>query len=221
MNKIIFTVFITFLSVSAMAGFQPGLTRVIYDESKGETSIPVNAVKDNSYYLVQSWVEDVNHQRANFMLSPPIFKLAPNTQNTIRIKYIGEPLANDRETLFFLNIKAIPSKDSAIKNQITIASKSVLKLMYRPKSLDYKSAIQAKSSLDFSWQEGKLRIKNPTAYYVNFGRFFAGTTELKGLSYVAPFSEVVKEIEHNPVSVRYNVIDDFGGVTDFITVNNI
>lgn len=218
--KKLLTVFF-FLSFPVVAGFQPGLTRVIYDEKKAEASIPVSAVKDSTYYLVQTWVEDINHKRADFVLSPPIFKLPPNTQNTIRIKYVGEPLPQDRETLFFLSIKAIPSKDASVQNQITIASKSVLKLIYRPKSLDYKNGILAKKELSFSWANGQLTVKNPTAYYINFGRFFAGNSELKDFGYVKPFSEAVKDVKVKPTSIRYNVIDDFGGVTDFINVNNI
>lgn len=214
MNKSLFLCLFVFFSYNAMAGFRPGLTRVVYDESKNEASIPVAAVGDDTYYLVQAWVDDHNHKRADFIVTPPIFKLSPETQNNIRMRYIGSDLEKDRESMFWLNIKAIPSKDASIGSQITIASKSVMKLIYRPSSLNYKDAIKAKESLSFSISGNNLIIKNPTPYYINFGRFFINSIEVKDIGYAEPFGEFRKTVGAVPNHIKYSVIDDFGGVSE-------
>lgn len=214
MKKSLFFCFIMVFSYNAIAGFRPGLTRVIYDESKNEASIPVAAVGDDTYYLVQAWVDDYNKNRADFIVTPPIFKLPPESQNNISMRYVGSDLEKDRESMFWLNIKAIPSKDASIGSQITVASKSVMKLIYRPKSLNYKDAIKAKDSLVFSISGNNLIIKNPTPYYINFGRFFINSVEIKDIGYAEPFGQVSKTVGTVPNTIKYSVIDDFGGVSD-------
>lgn len=51
--------------------------------------------------------------------------------------YTGEPLPADRESLFWMNVKAIPSLDEKLANENTlqIAIQSRIKLFYRPSGL--------------------------------------------------------------------------------------
>ncbi|MDI5829406.1 fimbria/pilus periplasmic chaperone, partial [Salmonella enterica subsp. enterica serovar Kentucky] len=37
----------------------------------------------------------------------------PKSENTLRIIYAGQPLPGDRESLFWMNVKAIPSVDKS------------------------------------------------------------------------------------------------------------
>ncbi|SUH11200.1 fimbrial chaperone protein BcfB [Salmonella enterica subsp. enterica] len=51
--------------------------------------------------------------------------------------YVGPSLPTDRESVFYLNSKAIPSvdKNKLTGNSLQIATQSVIKLFIRPKNL--------------------------------------------------------------------------------------
>ena len=210
---VMFTVASFFSSATAWAGFSTNLTRVIYNENEKRAAISVNSSKDSNYFLVQSWVETQASERAEFMVTPPIIKLAPGTQNTLNIKYLGEPLPADRESLFYLNIKAIPAKNTAIDNQVVIANKSILKLIYRPKGLRFDNAVNSPQQLKFVRENGHLVITNPTAFYINFSVFSINGKRVNELSFIAPQGryEVAAPSVSAPVDVRYSTINDFGG----------
>lgn len=221
MMKMTIAAVIFYFSASFLtyAAFSPGLTRVIYDEEGKEASITVNSTNDGEHYLVQAWTTTVDNQRAEFMVTPPISKLPPDSQNTLRMRYIGQKLAGDRETLFFLNIKAIPSKLSSDESQITFSSKSVMKLFYRPKGLNYRDATLARDKLKITPAGSGVNVYNPTPYYINFGVFSLNNVEINEASYVAPFSNIKFSTPKvsSPSEVKYNVINDFGGASDSIT----
>lgn len=131
----------------AFAGFSLGQTRVIY-----------------------SAADKTNEKK--FIISPPVFKFFPGTQNTLLIKAIADGFPKDRESLFYVNVKAIPASDKSIKNQINFASKNTIKLIYRPTALTIKEAATAWQNIKLTAKNNTLHIDNPTPYIINFGYFF-------------------------------------------------
>lgn len=124
------SVFSALLAVAGMAisgvasagGIGLGATRVIYAESASQASLPVTNSDPHERYLIQAWVEDDNgHKTRDFVVTPPLFASAPKSENTLRIMYTGKPLPQDRETVYWMSVKAIPAVNKdAIKDKNTL-----------------------------------------------------------------------------------------------------
>lgn len=214
MNKYIPIVFVSLLSASVQAGVIVGGTRVIYNGEKKETSISVKN-PDKSSFLIQSWSDagESSADKSPFMVTPPLFRLGGGQENTLRIIRTGGNLAEDRESLYWLNIKSIPAtekKDNV--NTLQIAVKTRIKLIYRPQSLT-----QQPEDLTgkLSWQRSgnKLTVSNPTAYYMNFSTLKVGASTVKDATYVAPMSSASFSIPNGASGdVSWTLINDFGSI---------
>lgn len=214
MNKYIPIVVVSLLSASVQAGVIVGGTRVIYNGEKKETSISVKN-PDKSSFLIQSWSDagESSTDKSPFMVTPPLFRLGGGQENTLRIIRTGGNLAEDRESLYWLNIKSIPAtekKDNV--NTLQIAVKTRIKLIYRPQSLT-----QQPEDLTgkLSWQRSgnKLTVSNPTAYYMNFSTLKVGASTVKDATYVAPMSSASFSIPNGASGdVSWTLINDFGSI---------
>lgn len=72
-------------------------------------------------------------EKAPFIITPPLYRLDKDQQNVERIVLAGA-LPQDKESLYWLNIKAIPAA-SRKDNTLQIAVKTRIKLIYRPAAL--------------------------------------------------------------------------------------
>ncbi|MCC3264159.1 fimbria/pilus periplasmic chaperone, partial [Paenibacillus polymyxa] len=72
-----------------------------------------------------------------FIITPPLFKLSPTKNNVLRIVNTSDALPQDRESVYWVNVKSIParSEDAENKNVLQIAVRTRLKLFYRPAGL--------------------------------------------------------------------------------------
>lgn len=94
-----------------------GATRVIYPQGSKQTSLPIINSSASNVFLIQSWVANADGSRStDFIITPPLFVIQPKKENILRIMYVGPSLPTDRESVFYLNSKAIPSVD---KNKLT------------------------------------------------------------------------------------------------------
>ena len=102
-------------SASAQAGVALGATRVIYPAGQKQVQLAVTNNDDNSTWLIQSWVENADGQRdGRFVITPPLFAMQGKKENTLRIiDATNNQLPQDRESLFWMNVKAIPSMDKS------------------------------------------------------------------------------------------------------------
>lgn len=148
---------------AAQAGVIVGGTRVIYDGAKKEMSLSVEN-PDKIEYLIQSWVENIegNNSKAPFVITPPLFRLDSGQKNILRIVGTGN-LPADHESLFWLNIKSIPSVEKR-DNTLQLAIKTRIKLIYRPEALKGVSPEEVTDKLVWKKQGNKLLVNNPTAY---------------------------------------------------------
>ncbi|QLA09276.1 fimbria/pilus periplasmic chaperone [Enterobacter ludwigii] len=157
-------------------GVALGSTRVIYPIGAKEVPLAVNNTDDSIPFLIQTWVSKEDGSKArDFIVTPPLFVIKPNKENTLRIMYAGPDLPQDRESVFYLNSKAIPSVDqSKLKgNNLQIATQSVLKVFMRPKNLPVPS-IDAPKGLRCSISGGTLVVSNPSPYYVSLVQLYVG-----------------------------------------------
>jgi fimbrial chaperone protein len=100
------------LPVYADGGISLGATRIIYPASAQQTSLAITNSGEKERFLVNSWVENNKGEKEKaFIVTPPLFVSEPKSEHTLRIIYAGQPLPADRESIFWMNVKAIPSVD--------------------------------------------------------------------------------------------------------------
>lgn len=200
----------------ASAGVIVGGTRVIYNAAQKETSIAVRNPEKTTPYLMQSWVENASptdSSKAPFIITPPLFRLDAGQENTLRIVRTGGQLPEDRESLFWLNIKSIPSSSKAETNQLQISVKTRIKLIYRPASLAA-NAPESYKRLTFSRQGNQLQVTNPTAYQIAFYSVKVGGVEIKEPGSITPFGTLSLPLPAGASGqVSWQTINDFGGIT--------
>lgn len=202
-------------SSTAQADVTIGATRVIYPGDAKDASITIENTGDEPF-LVQSWVQSIaddgRTSDAPFMVTPPLFRLNGKQKNVLRIIRTGGNLAEDRESLFWLDIKSIPSSTPGpTQNKLVLAVKSEFKLIYRPTSL---TQIPEKVTDQLIWQRlgNQLSVKNPTPYYMNFATVNAGAAKIKSLRYLAPYSTQSVALPAGASGpVTWALINDFGG----------
>ncbi|AZD09518.1 Chaperone protein fimC precursor [Pseudomonas chlororaphis] len=204
------------MTQASLAGVVVGGTRVVYDGSKKETSISVSNSEKTTPYLIQSWVEDASAsapQKAPFIMTPPLFRLDAGQENVLRIIRTGGTFPDNKESVFWVNIKSIPASEKTDANQLQISVKTRIKLFYRPANLPG-SAGEAYKELKFSRSGNQLVVNNPTPYYVSFYRVSVGEKEIPNAGMVAPQSSLTWTIPAGATgAASWQSINDFGGIS--------
>lgn len=196
-----------------------GATRVVISDENNEGSINVHNRDDNNY-LIQSWVLDENEKvTEDFVLTPPLFKLNGKTSNSLRILLINN-LPQDKESLFWLNVKFIPSTSKSEKtNKLTVAINNQVKLIYRPKSISKNEMLNEFKKISFKRIGDSVEINNPTKYYMSFSEILIGGKAVESPSYISPESKKKIVIDKNirGSNLEFIVIDDLGKLNSFKT----
>jgi P pilus assembly chaperone PapD len=190
-------------------GIALGSTRVIYPQGDKQVSLPVINSSGNNVFLIQSWVANADGGRsADFVVTPPLFVIQPGKENLLRIMYVGPSLPQDRESVFYLNSKAIPSvnKNKLAANSLQIATQSVIKLFIRPKHLSV-AAIDAPAMLRCRNSDGRLTVANPSPYYVSLVNIHVGKRKLAN-AMIPPKGE--KTLPGGAGQATFQSINDFG-----------
>ncbi|ACB69053.1 Pili assembly chaperone, N-terminal (plasmid) [Burkholderia ambifaria MC40-6] len=225
----------------SQAGVVVSATRVVYSSDSREVSVRLTN-EGGSPVLVQTWL-DTGDEAAKpealqvpFTLAPPVFRMNPGRGQTIRMMYTKEPLPQDRETVFWLNVLEIPPKvkgaDGA--NHLQVAFRSRIKVFFRPKGLAG-TPDEAPSKVIWSvvpMSDGGgygLKATNPTPYAVSYGKV---SLESGGQSLEAQSTMVLPDTSRvfpltggkgrpsGGAKVSYQYIDDFGAVRDGSSVVN-
>ncbi|MEJ5072674.1 molecular chaperone [Enterobacter ludwigii] len=202
-------------SAIAQAGVIVGGTRLIYDGGKKESSLSVTN-PDKVAYLIQTWVETTisGAEKAPFMVTPPLFRLNGGQQNVLRVVRTGGNLPNDKESLYWMNIKAIPSAEvKENQNTLQIAVKSRIKLIFRPQGL---KGTPEEVTDQLKWQRNgnSLQVTNPTPFYMNFMEINVAGKSVKDVTYVAPGSTAQFALPAGVSggSVSWKIISDYGAI---------
>lgn len=202
---------LTLTLTSARAGVVIGGTRIIFDGAKKEASISITN-PDNVPYLIQSWIEvqDGQSGKAPFIITPPLYRLDGGQKNLERIVMTGS-LPQEQESLFWLNIKAIPSASKQM-NALQIAVKTRIKLIYRPERLRASAPEDQANKLTWHRAGNTLQVNNPTPYVINFNEITVGDKKLDDVTYVMPSGsarfQLPKGAQGN--ALTFKVINDYG-----------
>lgn len=207
---------LTFLSVQAQAGIVIGGTRVIYNGDKKEASAAIRNPEKSGVYLVQSWVDSGEQgSKVPFIVTPPLFRINPGEENILRIVRTGGNLPQDRESVFWLNVKSIPATDDSKPhtNVLQVVMKSRIKLFYRPAGLEGQPEA-AYHQLSAVRSGNHLTLSNPTPYYVTLFTLKVDGQEIKEADMVPPEGSASFTLSSSSASsVTWQAISDYGGIS--------
>lgn len=203
------------------AGVQIGRTRIIYDASKKETALSLTNKETELPWLIQSWTDTGDGKtRGPFMVTPPLFRLDAQKEQSVRITWTGEPLPEDKESLFYFNVRTIPAtpKDDGAKNVLRLIYKTRLKLFWRPKGLPG-TPMESCKQLRFTRSGDQLTVTNDGAYHVVFDSLFIGNTKLDKAELVAPksFARIAFSGNAANPTVSWRCITDYGNASEKYT----
>lgn len=147
-----------------------------------------------------------------FVITPNIFRLAPESENTIKIQIIPTNLPKDRESLYYFHSRNIPSTN---KNEdgIKIAMENIIKVFYRPINLAINPK-EAGDKLVVKATPNGISIENPTPYYINLFKITVKdeTIKLNKINnMIEPFSSKNYVVSNKTGAVNIHIINDLGG----------
>lgn len=197
-------------------------TRAIYvGDAK---SISLNIVNENKElpFLAQSWLENEQHQKITspLVVLPPLQRVEAGERSVVRITKTPEAgrLPQDRESVFYFNLREIPPKSSKT-NVMQLALQTQIKLFYRPKAIVAPKGEVWQEKLVFRKSAGGFTIENPTPFYITL----TGIThqpQKQGGDAISDFEPVMlKPKSSESVKLRDNglngfvvtYINDYGG----------
>jgi chaperone protein EcpD len=212
-----------------------GSTRVIYPGDAREVSVRITNQGTGAPSLVQAWLDagdaraGPDEQKTPFSLTPPLFRLNAAAAQSLRLAYTREPLPQDRESLFWLNVLEIPPRPDTGdgKNYLQLTVRSRIKLFFRPRGL---GGDVAGSAARVVWTvtprpEGGavLHLANPSPHYLTFSQISIGEdrTPIKGLM-VEPMGAAEVELAGAApaagAKVAWTLVNDYGAGTDGTSV---
>lgn len=166
------------LAPTAHAAIALDRTRVIFDGSVQSVSLSVSNQNKQLPYLAQGWLEDEQGNKIQSPLTvlPPVQRIEPGKPSQVKIQALpaAKMLPQDRETLYYFNLREIPPKSNK-PNSLQIALQTRIKLFYRPAAIaPERNAAPWQEQLTLTRQGDKYVVNNPTPYYVTIVEASAG-----------------------------------------------
>jgi len=210
---------LTAVSSVAQAGVSLDRTRLIITGKDISSSANLTNTSPDIPFLAQSWVEDSKGTKITspLVVLPPLQRINGGQKGVARVtKTDGiNQLPQDRETLFYLNVREIPPKPDKA-NVLQLAMQSRIKLFYRPTPVIPKSKSEVwQDQVVFNKIGNKMSAENPTPYYITIiGLTRSGgskITDFPGIM-IAPKSNLEFKITDANVSdFSMMYVNDYGG----------
>lgn len=214
-------------SGAANANVVIAATRVIYPAEVAEVTLSLSN-KGQHPSLIQVWIDEgqadvpVEQLQVPFSLTPALFRLDPGKGQTLRL-FLGEhDFAQDRESLYWLNVLDIPPKGQG--NTLQVAVRTRIKLLYRPEGLAGSARLAPQALTWRLLKRGEawmLQAHNPSRYYVHLSEL---AVHLNGREYTAASSHIdplstqqflvegLEQTESSMASVHFSSVTDYGAV---------
>ncbi|WP_336284400.1 molecular chaperone [Citrobacter arsenatis] len=219
MNNILRSALLLLITSPAFATIQLNANRIIYYGADADAKIVVKNTEQREY-LIQSWVDENKQSTAQmpFIVTPPLFKMDEQSENVVQLIYNGQGLPDNRESLYWLDIKAIPSMTESEKNakdKIVVAVVNRLKLIYRPSGLsgDPQQAVQ---QLQWSVKHpGSVVASNNSPYFIILNKISLNGHELPidvttNNTVIAPFSSKEYVKPAGDLKIDWSGMNDYG-----------
>ncbi|WP_034198257.1 MULTISPECIES: fimbrial biogenesis chaperone [Burkholderia] len=210
-------------------------TRIVFPERERDVTVRVENTSEQPV-LAQSWIDDgrvdvpPEQLQVPFVVAPALKRVEPGRGAVLRITHTPASLPGDRESVYWLNVLEVPASQKDSDNQLRFGFRTRIKLFFRPTALAdgvdaapdqlvWKTVAAAPGGHE---RKLVLEVANPTPYYVSFGKVESdagGTFASAGGGMVAPFGHAqfvlpgVAISANKAATVRYMVIDDYGGRT--------
>lgn len=212
----------SFLLISALCyqqafagGVSLGATRLIYPTSKDQVTLKIYNTDEEGNYLVQSWVSDENNKKLkDFIITPPLFVIKSASDNLLKVVFTGDKqsLPKDREKLYFLNVKVIPSlseQQQKSDNALLISTTTRIKVLVRPDAIK-EDPFESYKQLICSYDAGKIKVMNPSPFYMNLASLSLNGKEISAAETIAPGTSVYLNSSIKEEALSFNFINDFG-----------
>jgi P pilus assembly chaperone PapD len=214
--------FIVLLPPLAKAGIVIGGTRVVYISDHADETISIINKDEVLPYLIQAWVDpfDSNDKsKPPFTVIPPVSRLDPLQEKVLRIMKTKGALPEDRESVFWLNIKNIPpASNRKTTNTLEIAIKTRIKLFWRPASL---TATPENVALKMKWRvdNHQLIVENPGPIHINIMDVAVDGKDIP-LNIIRPFETLRLPLPTNVFgnNVLWHFVDDRGAISQDIKI---
>lgn len=148
-------------------------TRVIVNGGEKSVSLNISNENKNLPYLAQGWIEDAQNKKISSPLTvlPPVQRVEAGAKSQVKVQTSPamNGLPQDRETLFYFNLREIPPRSNK-PNVLQIALQTRIKLFYRPEAI----ALDKSQAANGDWVEkatltrqgDKYTVNNPSPYYL-------------------------------------------------------
>lgn len=207
------------VSTSTQAGVSLDRTRLIITGKDSSASANLSNTSPDIPFLAQSWVEDSKGTKISspLLVLPPLQRINGGQKGVARVtKTDGiNQLPQDRESLFYLNVREIPPKPDK-PNVLQLAMQSRIKLFYRPTAIIPKTKSEVwQDQVVFQKTANKMMAHNPTPYYVTIISLTRSggskITDFPGIM-IAPKSDKEFSITDPGVSdFAMMYVNDYGG----------
>lgn len=209
---------------SYAGGVSLGATRVIFKESSSQQSLNVNNSDKENKYLIQSWIENEKGEKTNdFTITPPLFVVSKNSVNKIRIVRVkaSETFSPKQEQVYWLNVKAIPPKDSTKKNTLQLAIVSKIKMFYRPDYVAH-AAGMVEIPLKAKFKDSHhVELVNDSIFYQSLVNVKANENKPQSIM-LSPKSTTIIDCNNcRSANLQYQSINDYGAISDKLTTKVI
>ena len=145
---------------------------MIFNGDQKALSINISNQNKELPYLAQSWIEDEHGSKTESSLTilPPVQRVEPGAKSQVKIQTLAGAnlLPQDRETLFYFNLREIPPRSDKA-NVLQLALQTRVKLFYRPASIIPKQSDVAstwQNDLTLTQKGNDYQVTNPSPYYV-------------------------------------------------------
>ncbi|MBM6703488.1 molecular chaperone [Sutterella massiliensis] len=195
-------------------------TRVVIEKGRHDGSLILKNTSEFAF-LVQSYIETADHgeRRKDFLVTPPLAKLLPGKNTRVRVT-VTDPasLPQDRESMFWLYTRAIPSKVNDRENRLNINFVMRLKVFYRPKGMKG-TMREAIEGLEWSWTDGGLVAKNASPFHISLASLTVNGVSHEVSDVIAPFASMTFDAAWLPkgktnekTEVVWRAVSDLGGI---------
>lgn len=198
-------------------------TRVIFDGGQNSVSLNISNQNKQLPYLAQAWLEDEQGTKIQnpLVVLPPVQRVEAGKPSQVKIQALpaAKLLAQDRETLYYFNLREIPPKSDK-PNTLQIALQTRIKLFYRPAAITPtpdEIATPWQQKLTLSKQGDRYQVNNPTPYYITLvdasnKKNTEGLKEFEPLM-VPPKGNAPLKVSAAALGVRpvLTYINDYGG----------
>lgn len=220
----VFSILSFLFAQPVLASISVGSSRIIFHEENSSQSVDINNSSKFQTYLINVGISDTVNSKSTsnaFIPTPVLFRIEPDSVNTVRIMKKSQMLPHDRESIFYFNVMAVPTGkigDSTNANNLDgtlqVATGNTVKLFYRPDGLPITQK-EAMGKLQFSRTANSVKVSNPTPYFISLKNLVINGKNIKldvisGSSMISPFAANTYPVTTGQGTTKWTAINDFG-----------